>query len=199
MSGTGPRLPVRPVDDDPRLAELYAKGLTGPDGSVLNIFGTLAHHPDLLRRWLVFAGHVLSKSTLPARERELLILRTGWRCRSRYEFGQHVVIGLAAGLTDAEIDAVQAGPDDASWSADDRVLLRAADELHDDSGLSDETWSALTARWTTEQVLDLIATVGNYHLVAMFLNSTRVELDAGVPDVAMLDGAMPGPDGSSAD
>jgi 4-carboxymuconolactone decarboxylase len=194
MSGTGPRLPVRHVDDDPRLAELYAKGLTGPDGSVLNVFGTLAHHPDLLRRWLVFAGHVLSKNTLPARERELLILRTGWRCRSRYEFGQHVVIGRAAGLTETEIGAVQVGPDDPSWTNDDSVLLRAADELHDDSALGDATWGALTARWSVEQVLDLIATVGNYHLVAMFLNSTRVELDAGVPDVA-----MPGPDGSSAD
>jgi replicative superfamily II helicase len=73
-------------------------------------------------------------------------------------------------------------------------LLRAADELHDDSALGDATWGALTARWSVEQVLDLIATVGNYHLVAMFLNSTRVELDAGVPDLA-----MPGPDGSSAD
>ncbi|MCU0259844.1 MAG: carboxymuconolactone decarboxylase family protein [Ilumatobacteraceae bacterium] len=185
MRGTGPRLPVRPVDDDPRLAELYAKGLTGPDGSVLNIFGTLAHHPDLLRRWLVFASHVLSKSTLPARERELLILRTGWRCRSRYEFGQHVVIGREAGLTDDEIDAVTAGPEHPSWSDADRTLLLAADELHDHSAIGDLTWAALTEDWSTEQVLDLIATVGNYHLVAMFLNSTRVELDAGVPDVAM--------------
>lgn len=186
-----PRLPVRDVGEDPRLAELYAKGLTGPDGTVLNIFGTLAHHPDLLRRWLVFAGHVLSKSTLPARERELLILRTGWNCRSRYEWGQHVLIARECGLGDDEIDRVQVGPDDPSWSDDDRALLRAADELHRASTITDATWAVLSERWSTEQVLDLIAAVGNYHLVAMFLNASRVALDHGVPDVTFPEGASP--------
>jgi 4-carboxymuconolactone decarboxylase len=182
-----PRLPVRRPDEDPRLAELYAKGLTGPDGHVLNIFGTLAHHPDLLRRWLVFATHVLSKSTLDARDRELLILRTGWNCRSRYEFSQHVVIARRSGITDDEIDRVTHGPQADGWSEPDRLLLVAADELHGSSTLSTPTWDALTSRYTTEQVLDLIATVGNYHVVAMFLNATRVALDAGVPAAAMSD------------
>ena len=150
---------------------------------MLNIFGTLGHHPDLLRRWLVFATHVLSKSTLSPHDRELLILRTGWNCRSRYEFAQHVVIARACGITDAQIEAVRLGPDARSWSASDRVLLRAADELHTASSLSDATWEALSAAWSVEQVLDIIATVGNYHLVAMFLNATRVALDAGIPDV----------------
>jgi 4-carboxymuconolactone decarboxylase len=150
---------------------------------VLNIFGTIGHHPDLLRRWLVFATHVLSKSTLPPRDRELLILRTGWNCRSRYEFAQHVVIARACGITDAQVEAVKLGPDAGSWGESDRVLLRAADELHTASSLSDATWAALAAAWSVEQVLDLIATVGNYHLVAMFLNATRVALDAGIPDV----------------
>ena len=183
-----PRLAPRRAGDDPRLAELFAKGLEGPDGQPLNIFGTLAHHPDLLRRWLVFASHVLAKSTLSPRDRELLILRTGWNCRSRYEFAQHVVIGRAAGLSDAEIDATREGPDAEGWSDGDRLLLRAADELHTTSSLTDATWDALTARFTTEQVLDVVAAVGNYHLVAMFLNATRVALDAGIPDVDGFDG-----------
>lgn len=182
-----PRLPVRTAADDPRLAELFAKGLEGPDGSPLNIFGTLGNHPDLLRRWLVFAAHVLSKNTLSARDRELLILRTGWNCRSRYEFGQHVLIARECGISDAEIDRVSVGPDADGWDESDRLLLEAADELHHHSSLSDRTWSALAARYDTEQILDLIATVGNYHMVAMFLNSARVRLDAGVPDVAMPD------------
>jgi alkylhydroperoxidase family enzyme len=160
---------------------MFSKGLSAPDGTPLNIFGTLAHHPDLLRRWLVFATHVLSKNTLPERDRELLILRTGWNCRSRYEFSQHVVIGRRCGITDEEMDAVKIGPA-GTWSEGDRLLLDAADQLHERSTLDDATWAALTARYSTEQVLDLVATVGNYHLVAMFLNSTGVQLDAGVPD-----------------
>ena len=102
---SAPRLPIRTPADDPRLAEVFTKGLTGADGKVINIFGTLGNHPDLLRRWLVFATHVLSKSTLSPRDRELLILRTGWNCRSRYEFGQHVLIALKSGISADEIEA----------------------------------------------------------------------------------------------
>lgn len=176
------RLPLRGAADDPRLAELFDKGLTGPDGRPLNIFGALANHPTMLKRWLVFATHVLSKNSVPAREREILILRTGWNCRSRYEWGQHVLIGRESGLTDVEIEQIKRDPDHVPWSAADRLLVRAADELHLHQSLSDATWKAATEIFSTEQVVDIIATVGNYHLVAMFLNSLRVPLDAGVPD-----------------
>jgi alkylhydroperoxidase family enzyme len=181
MSGDQPRLLPRTAADDPALAEMFAKGLNGPDGTPLNIFGTLAHHPDMLRRWLVFAAHVLSKNTLPERDRELLILRTGWNCQSRYEFSQHVVIGRRCGITEAEIEMIKEGGD-AGWGALDRLLVVAADQLHDHSTISDPVWQGLAAHYTAEQMLDLVATVGNYHLVAMFLNSTGVQLDAGVPD-----------------
>jgi alkylhydroperoxidase family enzyme len=92
-----------------------------------------------------------------------------------------VVIARAVGLTDAEIERVTKGPSN-TWGARDRALLVAADELHHDRRIGDETWRMLEEHLSTEQILDLIATVGNYNLVAMFLNSTRVELDAGVPD-----------------
>ncbi|MGA0781616.1 MAG: carboxymuconolactone decarboxylase family protein [Ilumatobacteraceae bacterium] len=176
------RLPVRGSSDDPRLSELFAKGLTGPEGDPLNIFGVLGNHPDMLKRWLVFATHVLSKHTLSSRDRELLILRTGWNCGSKYEWGQHVVIARECGIGDDEIESVKVGPTASSWSSHDRMLLTAADELHEHQTLSDHAWNGLTATYSTEQVLDVIATVGNYHLVAMFLNSTGVPLDAGVPD-----------------
>jgi methylated-DNA-[protein]-cysteine S-methyltransferase len=176
-----PRLTVRTSHEDSRLAELFAKGLTSSTGAPLNIFGTLAHHPDLLRRWLVFAGHVLSKNTIAPRERELLILRTGWNCSSRYEWGQHVSIARACGLSDVEIERVTVGPK-AKWSTLDRLLLTAADELHRDRRIGDATWNDLSTHYSTEQMLDLIATVGNYNLVAMFLNTLRVQLDEGVVD-----------------
>ena len=178
----GSRLPIRQGDEDPRLMEMFSKGLTGPGGEPLNIFGVLANHPDMLKRWLVFATHVLSKNTLTARDRELLILRTGWNCRSRYEWGQHVVIAQQCGITAKEIAAVKKGATSAVWSKKDKLLLTSADELHNDYCLSDSTWAALSVQYSHQQILDLIATVGNYHLVAMFLNSTKVPLDVGVPD-----------------
>jgi len=179
---TSPRIP--PVaDPSADVLELYEKsGLRAPDGSTLNIFATLAHHPSLLKRWLVFAGHVLAKSTLSPRDRELAILRVGVRCNSRYEFGQHVVIAKRSDISDEEIEQVKAGPDDPNWSELDRALLRAVDELHDDSRISDGTWATLAARYSTQQMLDLIFAIGQYHLVSFALNSAGVELDEGVPD-----------------
>ena len=176
------RLPIRKANEDPRLAEMFSKGLTGPNGDPLNIFGVLGNHPDMLKRWLVFATHVLSKNTLTARDRELLILRTGWNCRSRYEWGQHVEIALRCDITAAEIKAVKKGALVSTWSPIDKLLLTAADELHNEYAISDATWRNLGKHYSNEQILDLIATVGNYHLVAMFLNSTKVPIDAGIPD-----------------
>jgi 4-carboxymuconolactone decarboxylase len=151
----------------------------------LNIFATLARYPKLLKRWLVFGNHVLAKSTLPARERELLILRIGWLCRAPYEWGQHVAIGRASGVTDEEIKRLTEGPDAPGWSDLDAALVRAADELHELSTLTDATYGALAAHFDTQQLLDIVFTVGQYNLVSMALNTFRVERDDGVTDAPM--------------
>lgn len=151
------------------------------NGRTLNIFTTLIHHPKLMKRWQVFGSHVLNKSTLPPRDRELLILRIGWLCRCEYEFGQHVVIGKEAGLSDEEIERIARGPDATGWEPFDATLLRAADELHGDAFLSDETWQALAQRYDTRQLIDVVFTVGQYNLVSMALNSLGVQLDEGFP------------------
>jgi alkylhydroperoxidase family enzyme len=175
-AGIVPRLaPTTPDDWDDETRALV-ESLGG-----LNIFTTLAHHPKLLKRWLVFGGHVLAKSTLPARERELLILRVGWRCGSPYEFGQHTVIGRRDGLTDDEIRRITEGPGAPGWSADDATLLRAVDDLVDDHRLGDATWGALTEKYDTQQVMDLVFAVGQYVLTCMALNSFGVQIDDGVP------------------
>jgi 4-carboxymuconolactone decarboxylase len=181
MTDSAPRLaPV--TDPSPEVEELYVKGgMRNAAGETLNIFGTLAHHPALARRWLVFAGHVLSKSTLTPRDRELLILRTGVRCNSQYEFSQHAIIARRSNITDAEIEATKGEIGAHPWSEFDAALLRAADELHDESCLSDATWATLRGAYSDEQLLDAIFAVGNYHIVSMVLNSCGVQLDEGVP------------------
>ena len=178
-----PRIePLRDEQMDPETRALLGANSRGLGGDrVLNIFRTLAVHPKLLKRWLVFGSHVLAKSTLPAREREIAILRVGWRCRSEYEWGQHVAIGKQSGLSDEEIERIAAGPDAPGWSERDRALLRAADELVGDHFLSDATWQALARDCSTEQIVDLVFAVGQYTLVSMALNSFGVQLDPGVP------------------
>ncbi|MEQ8860049.1 MAG: carboxymuconolactone decarboxylase family protein [Pseudomonadales bacterium] len=150
-------------------------------GPVLNIFKTLANHPDLMRRWLVFANHILGKSTLALRERELVILRIGYLCQAGYEWGQHVLIARRGGMTDDEIRSARTGPDTPGLSELDRLLLRATDELHADAHVSDATWQGLSEHLTTQQLMDLVFTVGQYNLVSMALNSFGVQADDGLP------------------
>ena len=149
------------------------------DGQLYNIFRTLARHPQLLKRWLVFGNHVLAKSTLPARERELVILRMGWLCRAEYEWGHHVAIGKKVGLNADDIERAAKGPDASGLDPFESALLRAVDELHANTFISDSTWRALSERYTTEQLMDLLFTAGQYKLVSMVLNSLGVQLEEG--------------------
>src|SRR3954469_18131560 len=81
-----------------------------------NIFASLARHPELFRAWLPFGGHLLRSDVLPARERELLILRTACNCASSYEWGQHVRRAEGLGMPREEILRVAEGPDAPGWS-----------------------------------------------------------------------------------
>lgn len=149
------------------------------DGHDYNIFTTLARHPQLLKRWLVFAGHILSKSSLPPREREIAILRMGRLCHAEYEWGHHVAIGKQVGLSDDDIKRIAVGPDAPGLDPFEAMLLEAVDELHVNSFISDSTWQALAERYSTEQLMDFIFTAGQYKLVSMALNSLGVQLEEG--------------------
>jgi alkylhydroperoxidase family enzyme len=151
------------------------------DGRAANIFATLVRHPGLHRKWLPFAGKLLAGGRIPARERELLILRTAWNCDAEYEWGHHVELGRAAGLADAEIKRVKEGPGAGGWSDFDETLIRAADELHGEAVISDPTWAQLAERYDERQLIELCMLVGNYHLVAFTLNSLGVQPEPGTP------------------
>jgi alkylhydroperoxidase family enzyme len=180
MRLTEPRIPPLEADQWSGEAATVMAPIVAA-GPPLNIYATLVHHPALMRRWVVFANHVLRKSTLPPREREILILRIGYLCQAGYEWGQHVGIARDAGLTDDEIRRIQTGPAAPEWSALDRALLQATDDLHADSCVSDAAWVALGEHFTTEQMMDVVFTVGQYNLVSMALNSFGVQPEDGLP------------------
>ncbi|MFN3521125.1 MAG: carboxymuconolactone decarboxylase family protein [Phenylobacterium sp.] len=172
---------IAPVPD----AELTAdqKEALGPmleTGRVLNIFRTLAHAPKALKAFLSWGNYVLSRrNALPAREREIVILRIGFLCRAGYEWTQHAEIGLRSGLTAEEVARIKAGADAAGWSAADAALIRAADELHHDQFITDSTWRALGEHFDDKQKMDVVFTAGQYTQVSMMLNTFGVQLDEG--------------------
>ena len=191
---SAPRIPPLPEDErDDQARELLDQAGVRPGGAA-NIFTTLVRHPGLFRRWLPFGGKLLA-GKLPARDRELLILRTGWNCGSTYEWAQHVLIARTAGLGAEEIARVKDGPGAAGWSAADATLLRAADELHADARISDATWAALAGAYDQRQMIEVPMLVGHYHLVGFALNSLGVQVEdevaAAVGDLALDGGAAP--------
>jgi alkylhydroperoxidase family enzyme len=146
----------------------------------LNIFRTIGRNQPLADGFLALGGRLLRGGGVPAREREIVILRTGWRGQSEYEFGQHTAIGRAAGLTEEEVAAL-ADLGDGGWSADDQALIAMVDDLCDDDVVSDATWSRLARRWSDEELLELVVLTGYYRLVSGLLNSAGVALEPGTP------------------
>lgn len=161
----GPR--ILPLDDD-------------RDPPSLNIFRTLAKNRPLAKGFLSLGGHLLGGNVLPSREREIVILRVGWRANSEYEFGQHTTIGLAAGLSQAEIGRLTVDGCN-GWSTDDAALIRLVDELCDSDVVGQETWTALASRWSESELLELLVLAGFYRLVSGMLNSVGVALEAKTP------------------
>lgn len=175
-----PRLsPVWPLNNE--LTEIMKGSIAGSTGRPLNIFGTLAHNPRLLKRFLPFGGYFLNRGLIPAREREIVILRVGHNTGSVYEFGQHTVIGKRAGLTDEEILAVTHDPSVHGWTPRERGLIDMTDEICAHDCVGADTWSALRTEWDDAQLCELVLLVGEYRMVAGFLNTMGVQLDADTP------------------
>jgi 4-carboxymuconolactone decarboxylase len=167
--------PVKEPDEEQSAA--LAKAPTLPDGTVRNIFLTLAHHPLLLKRFNAFTGTFIAFGLLPADERELVVLRVGARLDAPYELGQHFPIARDSGLSDEVIEAVLAAEPGAALSADQRALIDFTDGLIDRGDVDEDIWSALAARYDDAQLVELLCLVGTYRMVADFLNVAGVELE----------------------
>ena len=170
---------IQPVNLDQLTAE--QKEVLAPSierGRVLNITRTLANAPEAAKGFFAWANYVLSRrNDLPRREREIVILRIGFLCRSGYEWTQHVAIATRAGLTEAEIARIKRGAAAEGWTAPEKALLTAADELHTTQFVSDATWEALRAHFSEKQCMDVVFTAAQYTQVSMMLNAFGVQLE----------------------
>ena len=196
-----PRIPPRPSDDwdaevDAALAALRPPGSNSRPAEPRrerpssNILGVFSWHPALAKAWFSFNNH-LFHSTLSARDRELATVRIAWLRRGEYEWAQHVRMARKAGLSDEEVDAINAGPDSPVWGPRDAALLRAVDEFANDHVVSDGTWKRLAEDFDRQQLMDLVFTIGAYDMLAVAMNSLGLQLDPGLP------GFPPDPDGSA--
>lgn len=175
--------PLPPADWSPELSELISGFRTAVVGeeavgsapSGANLLGTLARHPALTKSFLAFNGQVLYGTTLSTRHRELLVLRVAHVRGCDYEWAQHVLLARDAGMTEEEIDRVTEGPGAPGWAPGERALVSAVDELLAGATVSAPTWDVLTSEFKSEQLLDIVFTVGTYDMVACVLRTFAVE------------------------
>lgn len=138
----------------------------GSDARGMHLLGTFAHYPALASAFLTLNNHVATNSTLLRRDREILILRLAWLRKAEYEYYQHTILGLRAGLTEAELEQLRIGADAPGWSAEDAQLVTAVDELVAHACISDSSWDLLSQRLSQHQMMDLVFLVGCYEIVA---------------------------------
>ena len=185
ITGAPPRIP--PMAPDEFTEEMHestralriAAGLT-PDAPVVEYVATALRHPTLYRAHTALAILLMSQGALSPRDRELAVLRVGWLCEAPFEWGEHVAMGKrVAGLSDAEIEWVTIGSSAPDWEEHDRAILRAVEELRDDSMIAQPTWDVLARRLNDQQLIELPLLIAQYMGVAFLQNSLRVRLMEG--------------------
>lgn len=147
----------------------------------LKLFRTIVRHESLSQRMRPLGSALLGHGTLPARVRELLILRTCARCGAEYGWGVHATAFAASVGLDARAvrDTVSRSPAEAAASEEwDDVVLCFVDELHDTGAVADATWSRLAARFDENALLEMLVVVGFYHLISFVVNGIRVDREA---------------------
>jgi len=140
----------------------------------------MAKHPALLRRQLEM-GTSLFNGRLPARERELAVLRIGWLLQAPYEWGEHVDISQRYGVGKEEIERVTEGSGAPGWTEHEAAILRAVEEMLARQTVSDETWAILAKTWDEQQLIEFPMVVGQYVCIAIVQNTLRVRLETGNP------------------
>ena len=143
---------------------------------VPEIFTVFGKNPRIFWAWLFFASRLMPYGKLPGAVREKIILRTAWNCRSRYEWGQHVELGLKAGVRDAEILAITRGPG-AFADPCERAVMQACDEVLANKCIADDTWETLRTHYNEKLLIEIVILIGHYEMLAGFLNSAGLSLE----------------------
>jgi hypothetical protein len=172
---------------EPHTADLLG-AMMPPGVPPIGLFRTFARNLPMTAAMTGWGRYELGRDlSLTMRDREILVDRTCARCGCEYEWGVHVLFfAERVGLTPAQVTSLTHGSaDDPCWdSARDRLLVRAADALHDDADLDDVLWAELIEELTGAELLDLLLLCGWYHAISYAARATRVDLEPGAPRFA---------------
>ena len=181
------RLPLVPVDaDDPVLIEIF-DAVRGMGMEVPTLYQALGNSPGMLRAWTAFAWPLRSDATTPRELRELMIMRVAQLTAAPYEWLAHWNMAVGHGVAEEQLRALADWRQSDAFSEQERAALTTADELTLELGLSDGTWSELTALFEPAEIVELILTAAFYSCVSRVLGVLELDYPAEDPRLAYLD------------
>lgn len=163
------------------LARIPGDGLKGA-GFPRNVLGTIAHNPETFGPFLEFWVTCKSRMTLSVREQELVILRMACLYGSNYVWKHHVPVGHEFGVTDAELDAVEAARFE-GFCPRERALLALTDELVEARTIRAAAWAEHAPALDRTALVDLVSLVSQYVFFALMNNAFEVEIEPALADM----------------
>jgi alkylhydroperoxidase family enzyme len=184
-------LPVEPEDFTEATRAFFEKWTGGyfKDADQNPVLATFAHHPRLADLFSQFNVHLLTTTTLPAKARQIAIMRTAWITGAAYMWSSHLRTSVLSGLEPDFYGPVQVGAKDPYFTEFERTVIRATEDLVQDHKVSDANWRALAAEWNEQQLLDFLFTVGGYALIAGVMRSLGVAREPDLLQLAEIYGA----------
>ena len=169
------RIPLPGVDRQPEAIRQFMARR-----GELNLFRLLANAPHVFAGWTRMVDEMLDSPTFSPRLRELITLRVAHLQDSRYERSQHLGLARAAGLTDAEINAITGDLAAVEFGPSERVVLDLITELCTTHRVRDDIFAAARDALGDAAVTELLMTVSCYYGLALVLNATDLDIDAAV-------------------
>jgi alkylhydroperoxidase family enzyme len=150
------------------------KGVVDANTSLNALAGVLLHNPGVYRGFMQFSEALLRHGGIPAREREIVTLRTAWLCQAPVAWSNHTGHAHDLGMSESEVEQLTVGPDAPGWTPRERALLSLVDELHQSATVSDAVWAELARHFDVPQLVVLPLLVGLYHEICFTFNTLGV-------------------------
>lgn len=177
--------PLKPNEWTPEAREFLEATIGAEKAATFNMPRTFARHPQLIRALFDFNRNVQQSAEISPRLREIIIMRVAWLNRIDYVWGQHNQMMRALKMGEEYIQAVKAGADDPVWSAEERSVLKVVDELVRTRELTDVAWKGLAERYSSKQILDILAVLGQYSMLAIVFNAVGLQLEPQFKEFAL--------------
>jgi alkylhydroperoxidase family enzyme len=171
------RLPDWSPERKPQPQELVDAILARRGGALLNLDKALLWSEPLARGWNVYLKAVRTELPTSRRLRELGICTVALLTGAHYEYHHHAPDFLAAGGTQAQLDALntfvqsdpRGVPADPALGEVEALVIRYAAQMTLDVRVSDEVFNALRAHFNETQIVELTSAIATYNMVARFL------------------------------